>query len=111
MFVTGARSNDTPRNRRGITADSERARAWLRRWGRQRQGEAVLVCTSSTNPAAVAQVIGAAAAQASKRPGSTKFMNFGYSARKVSVVLVSGPLRCLAMMISASPSCSESSRL
>jgi len=37
-----------------------------------------------------------------------KFMNLGYSLRKVSTTSPTGPLRCLAMMMSASPGRSES---
>jgi hypothetical protein len=50
ISVTGGRSKDTPRYRRGITPLRERARARLTRWARQRQSRAVFVASSKRKP-------------------------------------------------------------
>jgi len=50
MSVTGGHSKDTPRYLRGMTAESDRDRDRATRAGRHRQGAAVRVTGSSTNP-------------------------------------------------------------
>src|SRR6185437_14295775 len=56
---------------------------------------------------AVAEIERAAITHGSKR-SPAKFMNFGYSFWNVRITSPTGPLRCLAMMMSASPGRSES---
>ena len=101
MSVTGGRSKETPRYLRGMTALSRRERRRSTRAGRQRHGVATRVASSIDEAAAVALAEGARrlvdhAARWSPRKR-------GYSFWKVRGTSPSPPLRCLAMMSSASP--------
>ena len=104
--ATGSRSNETSRNRFGSRPATAAARLRAIRAGRHEHGRARGPSSSKRKPEPSQRLSG----QAPQYPSSPAYdMNRGNSFWNASSTVPSPPLRCLEMIRSAIPSCSESS--